>query len=475
MKLSLGVLCTSLLGAEAAAARRPQLTPEAVAADVDWIGLKNVLGNLYTIAKNHGGNRAFGLPGYRFSMDYVLQRVRIRFDKYFHTEVQEFTQLYYQLNEISLAGPEGQDIPVFSMIYNAATPRPHGITAPLINIPVDDDRGSACFADQWNGIDASGKIALIKRGKCSVDAKAKLATAHGALAVIIYSEAGGINYPAYLTAENAGKLVPIGGVGAGVGSNWSQRLAAGEQLKVRLIVDAITEPRRCWNIISETREGDPNNVVLIGTHLDSVPTGPGINDNGSGIAALLEMVNSFRKFTGLKNKIRFAWWGAEEVGLVGSSHYASSLNETEADKIRLYMNFDTIGSRRPNYTVEANDDADRIAAAPLLEHLLLHGGLPAKIVPYSPMSSNYYGFIKLGIPTTGITAGTMFPLDNPPDPCFHEACDDIDNVSQQAVVANSRAAAYAAAKFALSLDGVPARNKTTAMARAGETLQLPYW
>ena len=99
-------------------------------------------------------------------------------------------------------------------------------------------------------------------------------------------------------------------------------------------------------MLAETSSGRADNVVMVGAHLDSVSRGPGINDNGSGSAAILEVAEAMRKVKPT-NKVRFAWWGAEESGLVGSTNYVNGLSPAEQDKIALYLNFDMIGS--PNF------------------------------------------------------------------------------------------------------------------------------
>lgn len=275
--------------------------------------LQNVLWNFNKIARDNGGNRAFGLPGYNASLDFILERAVTRFGKHMDTHVQGFTHLFEQTREISLTGPDGEDVRVATLLYNDPTPLPDGVTGELVDTPVDDERGSACFEDQWDGIDAVGKIVLIKRGICAISDKLKLAKNHGAVGVVLYHNVPGNSLTAAtLSAENVGLKAPVGLVTLETGSAWKARLAAGETLEVNLLVDAIFEERPSWNIISETKEGDPNNVIMLGAHLDSVQAGAGINDDGSGSAALLELMGSFKKYKGFKNKVRFAWWGAEE-------------------------------------------------------------------------------------------------------------------------------------------------------------------
>nr|BFE73206.1 hypothetical protein GCM10020092_065070 [Actinoplanes digitatis] len=110
--------------------------------------------------------------------------------------------------------------------------------------------------------------------------------------------------------------------------------------------ETIAEVRNTENVIAESRYGNPDEVVMVGAHLDSVPGGAGINDNGSGSASILEVALQMRNFK-TKNKVRFAWWGAEEANLVGSTFYVNGLSAEEHAKIALYLNFDMIGS--PNY------------------------------------------------------------------------------------------------------------------------------
>ena len=143
--------------------------------------LRRVLRALDKIGRDNGGTRAFGTPGYKASVDYVLERAQTRFGKEMDTYVQPFNFTYDETLEIYVHGPEGEDVFVISPQYNPPTPLPDGIEAPLINTPVNDETGSMCLPEQWEGIDATGKLALVKRGICDVSTKLKLAKAHGAL------------------------------------------------------------------------------------------------------------------------------------------------------------------------------------------------------------------------------------------------------------------------------------------------------
>ncbi|KAI0447778.1 peptidase family M28 [Xylaria telfairii] len=445
------------------------LKPADLVAKIRTEELERNLWNLNRIAQEHGGNRAFGTPGYAASSDYVLERAKTRFGPEYDTTVQYFDHLYSEVREISLTGPDGESVDVVTLIYNPGTDD-GPIKAPLIDTPVDDTRGSACFEDQWEGIDATGKLALVKRGSCAIADKLRLARAHGALGVILYHNNAGTPSSATLSAESYGQIVPVATIKQAVGQAWKASLEAGEEVIVELYIDAFFEERKSWNIIAETKEGDPNNVVMLGAHLDSVQAGGGINDDGSGTSLLLEIMTELRYYKGYANKVRFAWWGAEESGLVGSLYYTSSLTAAEADKIRFYFNYDMVGSPYAEYQVyEGDNEGDSAGASKLFEYLSA-AGKPAQYVNFGS-SSDYVGFLELGIPSSGIFTGASATTD----PCYHLACDTLANVNLDALTVNSKAAANAVAEFALSLDGVPRRrNDTSVNPRSSNAIRAQF-
>lgn len=447
------------------------LTPEKAIADIKTQELQRNLWNFNKIARDNGGNRAFGLPGYEASGDYILERVQKRFATTIDAHKQYFNHTFAQIRDISVTGPDGESVEVIALTYNPATPA-EGITAPLIDIPVDDERGSACFEDQWEGIDATGKLALIKRGECAIADKLKLAAANGAEGVILYHNVPGSPSAATLGFENLGLLPPVGTIPLAVGESWSEQLQAGEEVVVKLYVDSVFEERETFNIIAETKEGDPNNVIVLGAHLDSVQAGAGVNDDGSGSSAILEIIGSFKKYKGLKNKVRFIWWGAEESGLIGSFYYTRNLPEEEADKIRFYFNYDMIGSINPKFDVYVGDyeEADSYGAA-LLEDYLIEEGFPAQRAPFGT-GSDYVGFIEIGVPSSGLHTGTSAGGF---DPCYHLECDGIDNISWEALTGNAKAAARAAAIMANSdLEDLPRRRKTSPAKRDAKAIRSEF-
>ncbi|KAJ1331429.1 aminopeptidase Y [Microdochium nivale] len=467
MRTTSSIALVGLFAVQAAATNL--LTPEKLAADITNAELQSNLWNLNNIADRNGGNRAFGLPGYKASVDYVLGRITREDFGSFSTWTQSFHAFFSQTKSLALTGPDGETVDTVPLIYNPGTELPDGITASLVSVPVDDARGSGCFADQYEGVDVQGKIALVRRGTCAISDKLRVAKAKGALAVVLWHNAAGRPTAATLGVESIGQVIPVATVYQAVGAAWVARLAAGEKLSVKLVIDAIFEDRESWNVFAETKEGDPNNVVMLGAHLDSVQAGAGVNDDGSGTTALLEIATALRRYTGLKNKVRLAWWGAEESGLLGSLHYTSTLTPEEADKIRVYFNYDMIGSPFPEFAVYDGPNAgDRVVSQPILDYLVA-AGKPAAYGGFGS-SSDYVGFLELGIPSSGIFTGAGAPTD----PCYHLACDNLDNISWDALTVNSKAAATVAAQFALSLDGVPPRTKTSTNARSRKAIRAQF-
>ncbi len=217
----------------------------------------------------------------------------------------------------------------------------------------------------------------------------------------------------------------------------------------RVVTDTISEIRTTINVIAETKEGRGDNVVMVGAHLDSVLPGPGINDNGSGSTAILETALQMAKVKP-NNKVRFAWWSAEELGLLGSEHYVDTLTPAEKTDIALYLNFDMMGS--PNFMRGIydgdNSDNEGAGAGPegsaqieeVFEEHFASKGLPFNGTDFSGRS-DYGPFIAVGIPAGGLftgaegvktaaqaalyggVAGASY------DPCYHQACDSFTPVA----------------------------------------------
>ena len=199
-------------------------------------------------------------------------------------------------------------------------------------------------------------------------------------------------------------------------------------------VDAASERRVAHNVIAETPGGDGEHVVMAGGHLDSVRGGPGINDNGSGAATLIEAAEAIGPDPP-GSRVRLAFWGAEELGLLGSRHYVSSLDRAERRQISAYINFDMVGS--PNAVPEFYADGD----AELGRVLRRAAGRPLGGVSVGG-SSDHAPFMAAGVPVNGLYTGAneRGPGGRPRDPCYHLACDTAARVNRPVLLRMARAA-----------------------------------
>jgi aminopeptidase S len=226
---------------------------------------------------------------------------------------------------------------------------------------------------------------------------------------------------------------------------------------------------KTFNILADT-EGSPDHTVVVGGHLDSVPGGPGINDNASGVAAVLETALWMAE-TGIKpaNRVRFAFWGAEEETLDGSQHYIDELSASEIRQTALNLNADMIASPNGVRAVNDGDGSDFGSGGPdgskeieaLFFRYFQDNSLPAETTPLDG-ESDYEPFMAAGIPIGGLFAGDGEPkttnqvqsfggvADAALDPCYHQRCDTSGNVSPELLKEMSGALAYATVTFALA-------------------------
>jgi Zn-dependent M28 family amino/carboxypeptidase len=185
----------------------------------------------------------------------------------------------------------------------------------------------------------AGNIALISRGSCDFGLKVAYAANAGALGAVVYN-----NDPVALNGtlgppRPEGPYIPAILISQDSGAAIVAALADGETVIGDIDIFTIINETVTENVIATTVGGDQDNIVALGAHSDSVEAGPGINDDGSGTAANLEVAIQLAKFK-TKQAVRFGFWAGEEEGLLGSTYYVSQLSEEEAAKIRLYLNFD---------------------------------------------------------------------------------------------------------------------------------------
>ena len=420
-----------------------------------------------TIADANGGTRAAGLPGYVESVDYVATTLEaagweVSFD--------EFPFTYVAPSSLRQLTPVAAEYPTGAFTGSGSGDVTGNVVAVDITLAPPRASTSGCEAADFAGFPA-GSIALVQRGTCTFATKAANAQAAGAGAVIIFNQGNTeARSPLVLGTLVPGPTIRIPVVGA----SFDQGVALAQPGSTARVVVPAPEQRPQLNVIAELPGVNDDNVVMAGAHLDSVLAGPGINDNGSGSAALIELAQQLSKHKP-QNTVRLAWWGAEEAGLIGSREYVAGLSPAELDRIALYLNFDMIGS--PNYYFGVYDANQSSFTAPVpvpagsgsiestFESFYTLRGEPYDDSAFSGRS-DYQAFINNGIPSGGLftgaevvktplqaaiwggTAGMQF------DPCYHLACDTYANNSDRALEVNSDAVAFSVLTYAYSTQSV---------------------
>lgn len=514
-----GLLAGAMLVAVPAGAA-PPTTQDQLAEFTKSVKPKNLFKHLEAlqgIGDANGGNRASGLSGHAASVDYVVSKLR---EAGYRPVVQQFDFAYTEENsELQRVSPlsrtyaEGTDF--LRNRFDSGVPEGEA-TGSLFAVDLRLDApsqpantsNSGCEASDFAGMPA-GAVALMQRGTCGFNVKVLNAQAAGAVAAIVMNEGQpGRTGLVGMIGDATGLRIPAVFATFDAGAD----LAAVPSATVRVKVEFTAETRPTYNVIAETRKGDHSNVVMAGAHLDSVHAGPGINDNGTGSAALLEIAIQFAQVN-TTNAVRFAWWGAEESGLLGSRNYVGSRTPEQVQDIALYLNFDMIGS--PNYMFGVYDgDNSSGTAAPgfippgsaeiedVFEKFYADRGLAFNDTEFSGRS-DYGPFIAVGIPAGGLftgaegvktaaqavayggVAGAAY------DPCYHSFCDNLrgdgqnqalydafrqdyaltGNVNDFAFDVNADAAATAVMTFAFDTSALPAR---TAAASARARLATPH-
>ena len=448
--------------------------------------------------------RAVETPGYEASVDYVAGLLE---DADYEVTTQDFTYEAF----IDVTPPEFERVSPDPEVYvngfeeDFLTMTWSGtgdVTAELVAvdgivIPSPGGSTSGCEAGDFADFPV-GAIALIQRGTCPFRQKVTNAEEAEAAGVVIFNEGNvdpsddrfgvvnGTLDPPATPAE-----IPVIGTSFAVGEELYNLTQEGT-VTVHLAVNADLVEKTSSNVIADTPGGREDRTVVVGAHLDSVPEGPGINDNGSGSSTILEIALQMAELDiEPVNQVRFAFWGAEEDGLVGSQFYVDSLAKSELKDIMLNLNFDMVGS--PNFVRFVYDGdgsafgVDGPSGSGTIEDVFtdyftsIAGGLATEPTEFDGRS-DYDAFINAGIPAGGLftgaegiktpaqatiyggTAGVAY------DPCYHQLCDNINNLSSTALDQMSDAAAHATLLFAMTKSSV--NGTDNASNRAKDNMQF---
>ena len=424
------------------------------------------------IANANGGTRAAGTSGYEASVDYVVDTLEAAG---WDVSIDEFPFTYVPPPTLQQTAPINATYQTGVFTGTGYGTRTAAVTPVDINLTLPRDPvTSGCEATDFAGFPA-GNIALIQRGTCEFGVKATNAQAAGASAVIIFNQGNtelrsGLVVGTLFGINQTPLTIPV------VGASFADGAALAQPGSIASIKVDSPESRPQKNVIAELPGDNDANVVMAGAHLDSVQAGPGINDNGSGSATLLEVAQLLKKLEPV-NTVRLAWWGAEESGLLGSHAYVDELSQAEKDRIALYLNFDMVAS--PNYILMTYDGDESgwnapagvtipegsVAIEKLFERLYTKLGQPYDDAQFSGRS-DYQGFIQADIPAGGLFTGAEVPKTAAQaevwggtagaqyDPCYHLACDTIANLSTEALDVNSDVIAAAILTYSYSTQAV---------------------
>lgn len=431
---------------------------------------------LQKIAEENNGHRAAGSLGHSMSANYVAQQLlavgyEVSLLPFEFTKFDKVgdAALSSQNDETNTNYVEETDFNVMSF-----SPSAHisGQSESVdLALGTGNSSSSGCEEEDFANF-TTGKIALVQRGSCAFSQKALNAQKAGAIAVLIFNQG---NEPTREDAfggtlsADANIKIPVFSLSYKLGVTLSQL----SDVVIKMHAETLVETKTTYNVVAETPGGRADNVVMLGSHLDSVPAGPGLNDNGSGSAGILDVAIRIMDVLDSEqlnyNKLRFSWWSAEEVGLIGSSRYVDSLSDDEKSNIALYLNFDMIAS--PNYMLGVFDgdgstfNEEGPKGSDAIERFFeLHFGLAGTgSVPVAMSGrSDYAPFAEVGIPVGGLFTGAEGTMSEEEaslfggiageayDKCYHKECDSIENINQEALMSNVNAIASAALTYAYS-------------------------
>jgi acetylornithine deacetylase/succinyl-diaminopimelate desuccinylase-like protein len=406
------------------------------------------------------GFRAVGAPGFDAAADLVAADLRAA----------GWTVTEDRFTTASFADPGGSRLTVDGQSFGADDIRPlifapaGEVSGPVVAIDWDpkalEPTGLGCTPADYGTL-PKGAIVLVRTAACLDREQVIAAQEAGAGAFVLGNPSAGsgdvlrstLIFPDGLEIPAVAASRPVGEALAAV---------AAEGRTARLVTHAVTKPAATRSVIGELRGSQPDKVIMLGAHLDSVIDGPGVNDNGSGVAALLEIA---RALSGRHPRatVRLAFWSGEELGLHGSFRYVNGLSKQDRQAIVAYLNADMVAS--PNGFAGIYDESGAPAGSSSIRDLLTAAvtGTGATPVPVDVGGgSDHYAFGQAGIPTGGVFSGASEPVSateaaasnatagQPADPCYHRPCDDGSKVDLG--LARSLVAALLAVTVQLSDD-----------------------
>ena len=450
------------------AAKPPATPPANTVTSITTASMREHLEAFQQAADDHGGTRASDTPGHTASVEYVertLRRLGLE------TTLDRFPlDAWREVRPAELTVLSGPDVAVPEVVTMQYSPG-GSVTAPLAPVDLGEEveateaSTSGCEGRDFGTL-REGDVALVQRGGCFLFDKAHNAERGGASALIVMNGGTPGNTNAVQgTLARPGTTIPVVGVSFDTGAALAQAAAAAP-LEVSLQVETEMPRVTGTNVLGEI-PGGGDGVVLLGAHLDSVPAGPGLNDNATGAATLLDVAAALAA-THPKRTIRLAFWDAEELGLIGSSSYVSRLPKDQLDDIEAVVNVDMVGSPNGGSFVFDGDGSSGFLPGPDGSEEIeaaFEQAFDALDLPEAPADlelgrTDSAPFAEAGIPVGGVFSGADGAKSadeartfggeagEPYDPCYHQACDRLDDVDLELAANLARAVALATASLA---------------------------
>ncbi len=383
-------------------------------------------------------SRNSGEPGYKASADYVAgvmkqagYDVTIQTYKFYYFAFAgrpAFSEISPTAHTYSVLQPGAEWQPARAMGATTAALQPAG--GIVIPPTQTSSSTSGCSASDFTGF-VSGRIALIQAGGCGSGVKVLNAQAAGATGVIIFNDGNpgrtGIAGGTTLSDAAGNRItpsIPVARTSFATGnqlySQYQQAVQGGTALPVlNLNVQATFNPNADdYNVIADSRGGNPNHLLVVDAHLDAI-YGAGMLDNASGSATILDIAQQMAKVNP-RNKLRFIWFGGEELGLLGSKYYVNNLSDSEFSKIGYDLDADVTAT--PNYLIGVLDPAGvDLFGRTVTTHFPDQVYQPSQIARdqqieyfdsigishelFSPQGTDAFNFNVAGVPASGILTG----------------------------------------------------------------------
>ncbi|QIS21589.1 M28 family peptidase [Nocardia terpenica] len=397
---------------------------------------------LQAIADANGGVRAVNTPGLAAAEDYVKTTLATAG---YHPIVQDVPYTRFAVVAEDTRIVDG-NTPLRTMVMDES-PALSDVTAPAAPGPA-----TGCQLGDYNGLNVGGAAVVLAAASCGVTQQVTVAAQAGARAVLLHSVTPDADTVQRLHwFGSAPPPIPLASISRSQAESLIARSRT-QPIALRMNWQGHDEHGTTHTLIAETRGGSADHVAIVGAHLDSAADGPGINDDGSAVAATLQTAIQLAPYQdGVTDRVRFIWWGAAELADAGAEHHVAQLSSTDKQAIQAYLDATMIAS--PNF-VRYVMSGPGVLSQPFDDYLTARQ-LPFEHAGTDVVASDHEPFAAAGITVGGIFAGSLGVKTDAQatryggtagqsyDSCYRQPCDRLDRIDTTALDQNARALAYA--------------------------------